>query len=110
MSSNQTSALVYSLERPIRDQHTGLKSLADATAVVPNLRHLEVVNVLEGAVRSGDLDTKRIGTLYLSRSHNLSSYDAAYLELALREGLPLATLDKHLLKAARSSDVAVYLQ
>jgi len=40
----------------------------------------------------------------------LSSYDSAYLELAIREGLPLATLDKNLLKAARKADVAVYLK
>lgn len=38
--------------------------------------------------------------LTLARTHNLSSYDAAYLELALREGLPLATLDQQLKQAA----------
>ena len=32
----------------------------------------------------------------LAREQNLSSYDAAYLELAIREGLPLATLDDRL--------------
>ena len=34
--------------------------------------------------------------LRLARAHRLSVYDAAYLELALREGLPLATLDADL--------------
>lgn len=111
-----------------------LKSLADATAVVPNLWHLEVVNLLVGEIRRGGLDTERVErfilqleslpirvdpstprrafrrTLQLSRTHNLSSYDGAYLELAIREGLPLATLDKNLLKAARKSEVAVYLK
>jgi len=38
----------------------------------------------------------------LARSHRLSVYDAAYLELARREGLPLATLDGDLRKAAAS--------
>jgi predicted nucleic acid-binding protein len=34
--------------------------------------------------------------LRLARAHRLSVYDAAYLELAQREGLPLATLDADL--------------
>lgn len=41
--------------------------------------------------------------LNLARRHRLSSYDASYLELALRNGLPLATLDADLAKAARKS-------
>ena len=48
-------------------------------------------------------------TLSLSRAYNLSSYDAAYLELAIREGLPLATLDGDLRKAAQRTDVLLYL-
>lgn len=111
-----------------------LKGLADATAVVPNLWHLEVVNVLIGEVSRGELNVEEVErfisqleslpirvdpstarrafgrTLNLSRTHNLSSYDAAYLELAMREGLPLATLDKNLVKAARKSEVALYLK
>jgi predicted nucleic acid-binding protein len=39
----------------------------------------------------------------------VSSYDAAYLELAIRENLPLATLDKNLKKAAKQADVTLYL-
>jgi len=38
--------------------------------------------------------------LFGMRDLNISSYDASYLELALREDLPLATLDKALQKAA----------
>ena len=45
--------------------------------------------------------------LRLARTHRLSVYDAAYLELAEREGLPLATLDTDLQKAA--ADVVVAL-
>lgn len=44
-------------------------------------------------------------TLHLARRYGLSSYDASYLELALRAGLPLATLDADLSKAARKAGV-----
>lgn len=43
----------------------------------------------------------------LSRAHGLTVYDAVYLELALRRGLPLATTDADLLNAAMASGVAV---
>jgi len=45
--------------------------------------------------------------LRLARTHRLSVYDAAYLELAQREGLPLATLDADLQKAAVAEGVAL---
>jgi predicted nucleic acid-binding protein len=45
--------------------------------------------------------------LKLARAHRLSVYDAAYLELAQREGLPLATLDADLRRAAASEGMAV---
>jgi predicted nucleic acid-binding protein len=45
--------------------------------------------------------------LRLARTHRLSVYDAAYLELAQREGLPLATLDADLKKAAAGEGVAI---
>jgi predicted nucleic acid-binding protein len=45
--------------------------------------------------------------LMLARTHRLTIYDAAYLELALREALPLATLDRALATAARASGVAL---
>lgn len=44
-------------------------------------------------------------TLQLARRFKLSSYDASYLELALREGLPLATLDADLLHAMEQTGV-----
>ncbi len=40
--------------------------------------------------------------LSVARQQNLTEYDAAYLELALREALPLATLDDDLRRAAQS--------
>ncbi|MCL5102673.1 MAG: type II toxin-antitoxin system VapC family toxin [Armatimonadetes bacterium] len=43
--------------------------------------------------------------LSLARSHNLSAYDAAYLQLAMRSHLPIATLDVRLADAARQIGV-----
>ena len=112
---------------------TVLQSLVDAEAVVPNLWHLEAVNVLLVAEKRGELEPAEVErfiaqleglpiqvdpmtehqafsrTLSLTRAYNLSSYDAAYLELAIREGLPLATLDRQLIKAAGKANVAIYL-
>jgi len=47
-------------------------------------------------------------TLALGRAYKLSSYDAAYLELAIRKGVPLATLDRFLMKAANKAGVEIY--
>jgi predicted nucleic acid-binding protein len=41
----------------------------------------------------------------LARKHALTFYDAAYLELALRRGVPLATLDARLGRAARAETI-----
>jgi predicted nucleic acid-binding protein len=46
--------------------------------------------------------------LHVARSYELSAYDAAYLELAIRLGLPLASLDDRLKAAAASAGVAEY--
>jgi predicted nucleic acid-binding protein len=43
----------------------------------------------------------------LARKHRLTVYDAAYLELAARERLPLATLDRALVEAARAEGVTL---
>ena len=45
--------------------------------------------------------------LALARSNNLSSYDASYLDLAMRQGLPIATLDRQLVEAAKRMDVPI---
>ena len=39
----------------------------------------------------------------LSRKHGLTAYDAAYLELALENGLALATMDETLLRACKNA-------
>jgi predicted nucleic acid-binding protein len=43
----------------------------------------------------------------LARAHDLSSYDASYLDLAMKKGLPLATLDQKLRAAAQSVKVPI---
>ena len=43
----------------------------------------------------------------LALDHRLTSYDAAYLELALRHGLPLATLNDELIRASKAAGVTV---
>ena len=48
------------------------------------------------------------GLMALARERNLTVYDAAYLELAIREGLPLATLDRALEEAAAAEGVALF--
>jgi predicted nucleic acid-binding protein len=47
-------------------------------------------------------------TLTLAREHSLSAYDAAYLELAMREGLFLATVDEKLLRVMSQCGVSLY--
>jgi predicted nucleic acid-binding protein len=44
----------------------------------------------------------------LGRRLNLSAYDACYLELAMRLGLPIATLDERLKSAAAQAGVDIY--
>jgi predicted nucleic acid-binding protein len=48
-------------------------------------------------------------TMNLARAHELSAYDAAYLELAMRKDLPLATLDTKLKAAAQAVGVNLYV-
>ena len=46
--------------------------------------------------------------LTIARSLQLSTYDASYLDLAMRKGLPIATQDKGLLKAAKKTGVPLF--
>ena len=66
------------------------------------------LEMLEGVAISADSATfsKALSdTLQIARRYRLSAYDASYLELAMREGLPLATLDEDLHKAANKAGV-----
>ena len=111
-----------------------LRSFTEAEAMVPHLWHLEAANVLLAAEKRGEIGLEEVEffitqleslpiqidpltayqafnrTLNIARRYKLSSYDAAYLELAMRKGLPLATLDKQLIKAAMDVNVVLYLK
>jgi predicted nucleic acid-binding protein len=103
--------------------------LVDAPAVVPGHFRLEVANAMLVALRRGPIDRAqaeaflaRIAQLpleLLARSleirtsfdlghrYKLSSYDAAYLDLAMVEAIPLATNELDLRRAARRAHVAI---
>ena len=69
------------------------------------------IGLLEGLpIRIDDetSDHAMKASLALARAQNLSVYDAAYLELAMRRGLPLATLDERLKTAAAATGVSIY--
>jgi len=57
-----------------------------------------------------EFDAERVGDdiLTIARRHQLTVYDAAYLELAIRRNAQLATLDKALIDAAGKADVALF--
>jgi len=83
-------------------------SRAEAKALVTEARGAAFLEMLEGV--DIEVDTATFahalgGTLQLARRFKLSAYDASYLELALRLGIPLATLDADLRKAAQKSGV-----
>jgi len=110
-----------------------LDHLEKATAYVPAVWPLEVSNVLlvaERRKRLSQADSSRFillllelpiiveqessarmfsEILALAREYKLSSYDASYLDLAMRKGLPIATTDKNLLAAARRSNVSILI-
>ena len=81
---------------------------AEAKALVTEARSEAFLEMLEGVSIEVDVATfaRALGTtLQLARRYKLSAYDASYLELALRRGLPLATLDEDLRKAANKAGV-----
>ena len=111
-----------------------LDSLEVSIAVVPSIWPLEVGNVLlvaERKKRLGEADSTRFIALLaelpimieqeppermmkeilaLAREHKLSTYDASYLDLAMRKGLPIATLNNGLIAAAKRSQVPIIVE
>jgi len=107
-----------------------LDALVSNLAVVPQLWPLEIVNVLAIGERRGRItpaeSAQFIGRveqlpievddhsprdamkelLTVARANQLSSYDAAYVELALRRGLPLITLDQRLSAVANTLGIS----
>ena len=127
-------ALAWVLDNPVPAYALEVRqgSLDGQRGLVPALWHLEIANGLAMAERRGDLsaadaedaldqilltaaskldtDMKLIPareSLMNARSFQLTAYDAAYLELARREALPLATLDKKLRAAGAKAGVAL---
>jgi len=106
-----------------------LDAMKGVRAIVPAIWGLEVANVIAKAEAKGLVTEARSETflemlrevdiesdaatfqntfssiLQLARRYQLSAYDASYLELALRQGMPLATLDEDLQKAAKRAGV-----
>jgi len=109
-----------------------LTSIRQCEAFVPQLWHLEIANTLLNGERDDRLSVAELqeglsflrslfittdsrtneaawdDTLSLARKHDLTVYDASYLELALRHNLPIATLDKPLAKAAKKCGVEIF--
>jgi predicted nucleic acid-binding protein len=108
-----------------------LDRFEDEHAEVPSLWHLELANALAVGERNNRITPARtsqfialIGelpividertpnvalstVLDLARGERLSTYDASYLELAMRRGVPLATKDDDLVQAARRVGVTL---
>jgi predicted nucleic acid-binding protein len=105
--------------------------LEEGAAYVPAIWPLEVSNVLlvaERRKRLSQADSSHFISLLfelpiiveqespermlseilaLAREYKLSSYDASYLDLAMRKGLPLATTDMNIIAAAKRSSVPI---
>lgn len=105
-----------------------LKRIAVDEAVVPALFWFEIRNILVASERRGritevltrqflrslvllpisvDSSPEEERVLRLARLHKLSVYDAAYLELAQRKSIRLASLDEALVKAAKAEKTKV---
>jgi predicted nucleic acid-binding protein len=130
IDSSVTLAWIYSDETtgPVRNV---LDMVNNSGAWVPSLWWLEIANVLEMGVRrkrhdaafrdatladlallpiNTDAETERQAwgpILRLAERHQLTLYDAAYLELAQRRGLSLATLDGELRAAAGAAKIVL---
>ncbi len=128
LDSSATLAWIYQDEVSDVTQQI-FELVANSRAWVPAIWRLEVANGLQTGVRRGridaayrdlalgdlalldisiDQDTDKYAwssTLRLADRFRLTLYDAAYLELAQRRSLPLASLDEELRAAARGLDV-----
>jgi predicted nucleic acid-binding protein len=128
LDSSATLAWIYS-DETTNSIRLLFEAVGEEGAVVPALWRLEIANSLTVAVRRGRIaanfrraaltdlalldiaiddqtDVHAWGeTLRMADIFKLTVYDAAYLELAQRRNLPLATLDGELRAAAKSLDL-----
>ena len=105
--------------------------LTDSWTLVPRIWHAEVANGLLAGERRKRIDwpdlersvalldtldiridlteiaSRWMPLIQLARAHRLSLYDSIYLDLAMREHLPLATVDTALARAAEAAGVAL---
>jgi predicted nucleic acid-binding protein len=110
-----------------------LVALEDRTAMVPAIWPVEIANALlvgERRKRIRQPEVRRFvellkglsvledaqpfadslsNILPLAREHDLSAYDAAYLDVAVRRAAPLATLDAALRKAGRAAGIKIFV-
>ncbi|HRV99224.1 MAG TPA: type II toxin-antitoxin system VapC family toxin, partial [Aminobacteriaceae bacterium] len=80
------------------------KRLGQAASV----RFLSLLGALPITVEQEPSERMLKEILSLARTLGLSTYDASYLDLAMRLDLPLATLDAALANAAKKSGVQIY--
>lgn len=130
-----SAVLPWVFEDEAHEEADGLleELAAGEDAWVPAIWNLELGNVLLGAMRKKRIDhagaeafMAHLGqleilldpettvrawgkTFDLAQQHGLSTGDAAYLELAMRRGLPVATLDRELSAACRATGVRLKL-
>ena len=126
-------ALAWQFEDETDEAYTAavLRRLRDDRAIVPAVWPLEVANGLAAAERHGriseaasaaaserlqslpilieqsSLEHVLAALLPIARTHSLSVYDASYLDLAMRQQWPLATLDARLRTAATRAGVSL---
>jgi len=134
LDASAALAWVFERENPKESAAANelLASLSRDSAIVPSLWHCEVANALLVGERRGvfgeaestdslgrlnalpietysaDMGLARIAILGLARAFQLSSYDASYLELAIRSGALLATFDQRLSASASAAGVRVF--
>jgi predicted nucleic acid-binding protein len=121
----------FFLDERTPESEAVLARVVDKGALVPGLWRLEIASVLQMAIRRGriasafreraivrlaklpiavdsETDSRAWTTiLQLSEQYRLTTYDAAYLELAIRSNRPLATRDTELTDAAKKAKVSL---
>lgn len=124
-------ALCWCFEDESQAARQLLSELRSAVLLAPDLLHLEISNVLTGALSRGritdaekttfialmeslEIESDRLSAedtyeriLPLAGKYGLTAYDASYLELAMRKQAALATMDMQLRVAAKKAGVEV---